>query len=129
MKEVGGSSKKENKKINKACSKSLPKTTERLIAEMQSGSNDEMTIEIENALVRRWMSLVREAGDDSIMKDFAQTIYSLGSRLQDDEPATSVRSPELQIRALMSSDLYEGKGLIGMIFSNMTDHRPHPRSP
>lgn len=54
---MGGSSRKENKKINKACSKSLPKTTERLM--MESGLNEGIAFEIESALVRRWMPLLR----------------------------------------------------------------------
>ena len=57
---MGGSSKKENKKINKACSKSLPSTLQRLNTEIKHESDvSPVALEILSALIRRWMPLIK----------------------------------------------------------------------
>jgi hypothetical protein len=57
---VGGSSKKENKKINNACSRSLPSTLQRLNAEIKHELDaSPVALEILSALIRRWMPLIK----------------------------------------------------------------------
>ena len=54
-----------------------------------------------------------EMGDVSVKKGFGQLVHALGNQLEESDMEIPMRWAQLQLRALMSSDLYEGKGLLG----------------
>lgn len=57
---MGGISKRQNQKINKACSKSLPSTLQRLNTEIKNELDaNPVALEIFSALARRWMPLIK----------------------------------------------------------------------